>query len=714
MAAPQSQSTSPIDQYEPSERELQAARVAKAAMESLSTAADFLELVVRRANKTKYGKRLAEWVDPAVTTREQVAVRDSVLADVVQNSSKLYLPGVAKKREYYARQTELFAPAVAFAARRWAADHLANQAQQVFQLLVRTKTNATQLNVAAKSVRTRVADKKFVLPVMTAEQSKEATGKSRSGGTVQTRLTRMFYMYAIRTGPELYPAETEIYRNLFLLMAHPRGVRIVDEFSKSADTGWTYASAVFSEALTAVAKLQGDLATDETLVWRFPPAIAAGVATMGYAPREALTQFALAWSASRKSKIEQAIEMAGNALMVLDLVGGPLGRAVSEILNFVLAVIGTAVSFLKDAEQDQAAAATGFAERSERLSEGSNSLGTVLQGLAAVAAAVALPGAVSKVIGRKTTRVVNLAESAERRAAREVPDPRGISANPAQKEAINASDRGVSGNSLQGRPTEYTYQTASGKPPKKTGPETKLEKGLSDTPGVVAPTLPKAAPALKNSVPELPLLPKAMNSKNYTYDEVVAFYRANRYPKKIQDKIDALPLSNGTWKQYGKQLQEIDDAIKQVHTDTANKMAGVTRNGQPPFIRSVKGTESNEGARLAKAMTDDKSLTLVGQYSGGTVEFDSIQFVEGNLVEVKQSFRWNVGSQERWVRPEEIMMQLRRQLQFAEEWKRWAKVRWVIRDPESYNLVLGILKKGVGGSKIEPELMARLEVELFR
>jgi hypothetical protein len=143
-------------------------------------------------------------------------------------------------------------------------------------------------------------------------------------------------------------------------------------------------------------------------------------------------------------------------------------------------------------------------------------------------------------------------------------------------------------------------------------------------------------------------------------------------------------------------------------------MAGVTRNGQPPFIRSVKGTESNEGARLAKAMTDDKSLTLVGQYSGGTVEFDSIQFVEGKLVEVKQSFRWNVGSQEHWVRPEEIMMQLRKQLQFAEEWKRWTKVRWLIRDPESNDLVVGILKKGVGGRKIEPELMARLEVELFR
>src|SRR5262249_55063562 len=103
-----------------------------------------------------------------------------------------------------------------------------------------------------------------------------------------------------------------------------------------------------------------------------------------------------------------ALEIAGNALFVLDLVGGPLGTAVSDILNFVLATIGTAVSFLRDVEQDQAAAATAFAERSERLSKGSNKIGTELQGLAAVAAGLAVPGAVTKIVGRRTTEVIKL------------------------------------------------------------------------------------------------------------------------------------------------------------------------------------------------------------------------------------------------------------------------------------------------------------------
>jgi hypothetical protein len=721
-----------------SERERAAARAAQAATEALAFATDFLELVVVRANKTRYGKRLAEWVDPEVTLREQVAVRDSVLSDVVQNSS-LYLPGVAAKREYYGQQVEVFVAAVAWAARSWATDSLNKQSQQLFQLLVSTRTNVKHLHAAAKAVRERVDSKTFVLPVMSAELAKEASGQSRSGGTVATRLRRMFYMYATRTGPELHPAEAEAYRNLFRLMAHPRGVKILDEFAGSAETGWSYASEIFSDSLAAIAKLQGNLASDATLIWRFPPAIAAGVASLGYAQRQPLTQFALAWSASRKSRVEEALEMAGNALLVLDLVGGPLGAAVSEILNFVVAVIGTTVSFLRDVEQDQAAAATAFGKRSEKLSEGSRSLGTVLQGLAAVATALAVPGAVSKITGRRTSQVVNLAEAAEKRALRDVPDPRAISPRPVEKEAVDAAERGVGGNAVQpaARRTEETYETmAAGRPLGNQRAEIdrtrkakeaeqlrnargngNLERGVSDAPGVVKPP-PRVtvSPSLKSSVPELPLLPKRINSKNYSLEEVTLFYRANRgeYPSAIQKKIDALPLSKAEWAP----LQDIDRAIKQVHTDTANAMAGFAKAERKPFIQSVKGTESNEGARLAKVMTDDKSMTLVGQYAGGTVEFDCVQFAESRIVEVKQSFRWNVGSVEHWVPPEEILMQMRKQLQFVDEWKKkfsgfFSEVKWVIRDEESYYLVLGILEKGVGGRRLEAELAAKLKVERF-
>ena len=131
---------------------------------------------------------------------------------------------------------------------------------------------------------------------------------------------------------------------------------------------------------------------------------------------------------------------------MLDLVGGPLGAAVSDVLNFVLAAIGTAVSFLRDVEQDQAATATAFAERSERLSQGSNKIGTILQGFAAIAAGLAVPGAVSKIVGRRSTQVARLPAPTERVVPmRDLPDPSGVTTSAGKRESVDVVDRAVAG-----------------------------------------------------------------------------------------------------------------------------------------------------------------------------------------------------------------------------------------------------------------------------
>ncbi len=446
-------------------QQVAADQIAKAGPNAFAAAVNFLERVFLRASKNKYGERLTLWIDPEVTDREYVAVRDSVISDVLQQGP-VYKEGLAAKREYYNQQVLLFASILEEVARTWTLENLDAETQRVFRLLTTIRPRVKELHRAALSVRATVDATRevtiqgrtysvptFVLPTMTGDEVREATGESRTGGTVRTRVRRMSYMHVLLGGPVIaagaqrIPAQTDAYQNLLTLMAHPRGVEIIDEFAKSSEAGWDLTSELMSDTFTAIVKLRSEIVTDKTLVWRFPPAISAGVASLGLGDRSGITQFALAWGASRKSKLDQALEIAGNTLFVLDLVGGPLGATVSGILDFVLAGIGTAVSFLRDVNQDQAATSTAFAKRSERLSQGSNKIGTILQGFAAIAAGLAVPGAVAKIVGRRTTQVVRFPTATERLAPmREIPNPRGITADAVRREPFNAVERGLTGN----------------------------------------------------------------------------------------------------------------------------------------------------------------------------------------------------------------------------------------------------------------------------
>ena len=471
---------SPLDDLPPPlAREVAAAQAAQAKIQSFNTAVDFLERVFLRASTNDYGaRRLVQWIDPAINEHKFVSVRDSVISDVLQKGP-IYKDTLAAKREYYKEQILNFVPVVEAAARRWALDDLSAQTLKVAQLLP-AKPRAAELHKAARAIRATVDATKlrtiggrsysvptFVLPTMTGDEAREVTGESRTGGTVATRLRRMFYMYALRSAPIVakgatpLSAQAEAYKNLVMLMAHPRGVEIIDAFARSPEAGWDFTTGLMSDTFTAIGTLQRDLVTDETLVWRFPPAIAAGVASLGLRNRAGITQFALAWGASRKGLLEEVLEIAGNSLFVLDLVGGPLGSAVSDILNFVLATIGTAVSFLRDVEQDQAATATAFAERSQRLSQGSNKIGTFLQGFAAIATGLAVPGAVSKITGRKAAVLKVDAIG----TMKDVPNPRGVTTNAVEGKAFDATERGLTGKGTEitqkkvGQELEYTAAT---------------------------------------------------------------------------------------------------------------------------------------------------------------------------------------------------------------------------------------------------------------
>ena len=323
----------------------------------------------------------------------------------------------------------------------------------------------------------------------TAEEHRKLTDSSKGGGgTVETRVRRARYMNAVRqTGNA----------NLLTLMAHPRGVTIVDRFADDAQDGKEYAEEIIEECRVAIRELIGDLRADPLLIWRLPAAIGPGVWSLGGG--SALTSFALAWGQTERSTFEQALDIAGNATLLLQL-AGPVGIAIGDILDVVLAVAGTAVSYLEDLEQDRAALAGGFADESSKLSQGSRGFGTLLQGATAILAAVAVPGAVKQLIGRgagAAARVeATLTETAARteradaravageiteaerglaRGARADAKPPAGAAKRAEAEALPAPTAGGPPN--PGRPAQRAHpgQRRAGH-----GPAVELRRGLQD------------------------------------------------------------------------------------------------------------------------------------------------------------------------------------------------------------------------------------------
>lgn len=67
-------------------------------------------------------------------------------------------------------------------------------------------------------------------------------------------------------------------------------------------------------------------------------------------------------------------------------------------------------------------------------------------------------------------------------------------------------------------------------------------------------------------------------------------------------------------------------------------------------------------------VTDEKQLTLIRQLkSGGTVEFDSVQFAKSRIVETKMNLSWKTQA--------DVSDQMMHQAAFARDWG-FGEVRW--------------------------------------
>ena len=377
-------------------------------------AARILHRVYAAADQAGYGRSL-EWVDPGSRSDQ----RPSILSKAYTAPGFWPAGTLASRQRDYEEATKSLVPLIHKASLQWAGAALGRQDSMLGGLAFRVDSRREQLHDAAAKAKKDA--KQAFSKEMSREEYMAVTGQSgtKSGPTMPVRLERASYVKAVRQGKDA---------DLIKLIAHPVGVRIVDTFARSAHEGSEYAGELIAASQEAIRFTCTDLMQDEKLIWRFPPAVAAGVATLGLTKEPGVTGFSLNWGTlAGRTMLDKALDIAGNVIFALELVGGPLGGAVAEVLDFVLSLLGVLSAWMLEVEQDQAGTASAFADEAEKFSRSASYSGVVLQGVAAIAASVALPAAVSQVsrsAGRAGAKIVLHVDLPPVRV--DPPDPRGL------------------------------------------------------------------------------------------------------------------------------------------------------------------------------------------------------------------------------------------------------------------------------------------------
>ncbi|MER5200809.1 polymorphic toxin type 5 domain-containing protein [Streptomyces sp. NPDC002755] len=399
---------------------------------SAFVAAGFLGAVYRRA--TSGGRAPEHWVD----TEGVSPLRDQAVGAVHHEMTGIRLSAHEARRLYVAL-TSTFLERVRPAAVQYVTALLNRQEPLVRGLVQVVDTDSERLRRAACAAVRYSMSQRIDSASGRVAHPDEAAALSGSGGSAGgnavDRFERVRYTRAVLIGGD---------PDLRRLMAHPSGVAILKAYTRSTAEGRAHALARLQQSLEAIPAVIGHIEADPLAIWRLPPAIASGVAQSGLAVHPGAVEFALAWAVLKgRSFMDRALETAANAVCVLDL-AGPVGRLIGAALDIVLGVVGTAVSFLREVEQDQAGYASAFAPDDGKLSAGGSYLDVAFQGVATLAAAAALPGAIAA-LGRRggaATRAV--AAVPEPTSPRGMVDGRSLPKDVVALDAVGSTERHLS------------------------------------------------------------------------------------------------------------------------------------------------------------------------------------------------------------------------------------------------------------------------------
>ena len=319
-----------------------------------------------------------------------VVVRDGLGRELAQ---------FGQTRAYFAAY-DLLKPAIETEALRWAKRVMMEQQMRLGELEKLVVERGDALHDAAKKVIEQEPKSYSKSPLVKkkGESSSEMTARSQ----------RISMARALHVGDE------PLLNHLF---AHPQGVRIIRTLAWRRDDGVKMAREHIAASRAATNRFRDTL--DARKIWRFPPALVAGTAQLKIADIEGVPEFAVALGMLiGRSDWDRALNHAGNAVMAIELAGGPVGVAVAEILDVVLAGLQWLVDFFEAADSDAAALATDFAPTDERLGEHMSALGQMASLMGSVAWAAALPAAGRKFTAGLPSKVPDLGDAIPLKARR--------------------------------------------------------------------------------------------------------------------------------------------------------------------------------------------------------------------------------------------------------------------------------------------------------
>jgi len=303
---------------------------------------------------------------------------DAVLGTMFPSTAMGRLVGFNERRRWYHNAYWAVMPPVQVSAHRAMLRTLADEQGKLRDLAatVASGSIATALHEAAR--RADDTARGYVPSAAAREAVKRTRPELRPGSTIERTLRK-------RLAPAIAAQRNPVLSQLF---AHPHGVELVWAFSDSTTSGQQMAARLIGNAVAAAGELHGKLSGDQSLVWRFSPAIVTGVAWQRLADVPGFPQYAVQIARLRgRSTAERIINDVTMIVAVIGMATGPVGSAVAGIIDVGLSGANAALVYLREREQDLGFTATSFRPDEQRLAEPPAYLETALAGAAALISA---------------------------------------------------------------------------------------------------------------------------------------------------------------------------------------------------------------------------------------------------------------------------------------------------------------------------------------
>lgn len=310
-----------------------------------------------------YGERpIGSWIYPEKLSGRLIRPQLFAYVDTASGPDLPDRRALGQVRALYRRDWDLIVPRLQNASVSWLNATLGRERDVVEMIGQRLLAPgaAARLHDMAKPVMREVRGKGF-------QEAAPWQRPDETASQVIDRLQRRRLVWATSRSVPYSSEHAEIFR---LLVQHPHGVGLIEAFEESPKAGLDAALRRIADAIDSILEFRGDITGDPAHVWRYPPIILGGMATLGLADVPLFADFATALGAFLgKGWFSSAVEATQMVLLCVGLVTGPVGLAVIGVLDLALTGATAVATYVREREQEMAAGALAFAPQKTRLAD---------------------------------------------------------------------------------------------------------------------------------------------------------------------------------------------------------------------------------------------------------------------------------------------------------------------------------------------------------